>query len=159
MQWTLLNWQVQKCPFLLGFLCRKRVLVCSRSGLFNFPLLFAPANCSEIVLKIRDFRGDCLNIWLFIKKWCTSKRTFFIILIGFLFGLKSIYKTPFSFSTELFNLFKPSFLLIPNKIHLKVAPFALNIAIFSNPYAIFHKLWHPLQTRGSNLNPIFLKNQ
>ena len=35
--------------FLLGFLCRKRVLACSRNGLFNFRLLFAPANCLEIV--------------------------------------------------------------------------------------------------------------
>ena len=44
----------------------------------------------------------------------------------------SIYKTPLSSNTELFNLFKPSFLLIPHQIHLKVAPFALNVAIFSN---------------------------
>ena len=43
----------------------------------------------------------------------------------------SIYKTPLSPTTELFNLLKPSFLLIPQKIHLKVAPFVLNIAIFS----------------------------
>ena len=53
---------------LLGFLCRKRVLACSRSGLFNFRLLFAPANCLEIVSQIRDFRGDCLNFWSFLKR-------------------------------------------------------------------------------------------
>ena len=47
---------------LLGLQCRKRALACPRSGLFNFRLLFAPANCSEIVQQIRDFRGDCLNI-------------------------------------------------------------------------------------------------
>ena len=41
-----------------------------------------------------------------------------------------IYNTPLSYVTELFNLFKPSFLLIPIKIHLKVTSFALNIAIF-----------------------------
>ena len=49
-----------------------------------------------------------------------------------LFGLRSNYKTPLSSNTELFNLLKPSFLLIPHKIHLKVAPFAFNIAILSN---------------------------
>ena len=37
-----------------------RVLACSRSELFNFRLLLAPANCLEIVQQIRDFRGDCL---------------------------------------------------------------------------------------------------
>ena len=63
-----MNWQVQKWPFLLGFLCRKRVLACSRNGLFNFRLLFVPANSLEIVQQIRDFRGDCLNFSLFIKK-------------------------------------------------------------------------------------------
>ena len=41
--------KVQKCIFLLGFLCRKRFLACYRSGLFNFHLLFAPVNCLEIV--------------------------------------------------------------------------------------------------------------
>ena len=30
--------------------------------------MFAPANCLEIVKQLRDFRGDCLNFWLFIKK-------------------------------------------------------------------------------------------
>ena len=65
-----MNWQVQKWAFLLGFPCRKRVLAYSRSGLFNFGLLFAPANCLEIVWQIRDFRADCLNFWLliYIKK-------------------------------------------------------------------------------------------
>ena len=55
-----------------------------------------------------------------------------IISTGVLFELKSIYKTPLSSNTELCNLLKPSFLLLPHKIHLKVAPFAFNIAIFSN---------------------------
>ena len=41
-----------------------------------------------------------------------------------------IYNTPLSYVTELFNLFKPSFLLIPINKHLKAVPFALNIAIF-----------------------------
>ena len=63
-----MKWQVQKWAFLLGFQYRKRALACPRSGLFNFRLLFAPANYLEIVLQIRDFRGDCLNFWLFIKK-------------------------------------------------------------------------------------------
>ena len=40
-----------------------------------------------------------------------------------------IYNTPLSDVSELFNLFKPSYLLIPIKIPLKVAPFAFNIAI------------------------------
>ena len=47
---------------------QERVLVCSPSGLFDFRLLFAPTNC----LEIRNFRGDCLNFWLFIKKKCIS---------------------------------------------------------------------------------------
>ena len=63
-----MNWQVQKWAFPLGFLYRKRVLACSRSRLFNFRLLFAPANCFEIIYQIRDFRGHFLNFWLFIKK-------------------------------------------------------------------------------------------
>ena len=62
-----------------------------------------------------------------------------IISTGILFGLKSIYKTSLPPNIKLFNLFKPSFLLTPHKIHLKVAPFALNIAIFFNPYAIANK--------------------
>ena len=57
---------------LLGFLCRKRVFVCSRSGLFNLRCLFAPAKCLELFNKIRGFRGDSINIWLFIKKSCIS---------------------------------------------------------------------------------------
>ena len=39
------------------------------------------------------------------------------------------YNTPLSYVTELFNLFKLN-LLISIKIHLKVASFAFNIAIF-----------------------------
>ena len=41
-----------------------------------------------------------------------------------------IYNTALPYVTEVFNLFKPSFLLIPIKMHLKVVPFALNIAMF-----------------------------
>ena len=33
----------------LRFPMQKRVLACTRSGLFNFRLLFAPANCLETV--------------------------------------------------------------------------------------------------------------
>ena len=40
-----------------------------------------------------------------------------------------IYNTPLSYVTELCNLFKPSVLLVPIKIPLKVFPFAFNIAI------------------------------
>ena len=43
-------------------------LACSRSELFNFCLFFTPANCLEIVQQIRDFRGDCLYFWLFMRK-------------------------------------------------------------------------------------------
>ena len=42
----------------------------------------------------------------------------------------SIYKTPLSCNTELFSFFNASILLIPINEYLKVAPFALNIAIF-----------------------------
>ena len=50
----LLNRQVQRWPFLLSFLCIKRILVCSCSGLFNF----------------------CLNFWLFTKKRCSWIKSF-----------------------------------------------------------------------------------
>ena len=50
-----------KGAFSLGFLCRKRIVAYSHSGLFNFRFLFAPANCLEIVQQIRGFQGDCLN--------------------------------------------------------------------------------------------------
>ena len=36
--------------------------------MFNFRLLFAPANYLEIVYEIRDFPDDRLKFWLFIKK-------------------------------------------------------------------------------------------
>ena len=35
-----------------------------RIALFNFRLLFAPANCLEIIQQIRDFRGD-LFVYIF----------------------------------------------------------------------------------------------
>ena len=38
-----------KVSISLRFTMQKRVLACSRSGLFNFRLLFAPANCLETV--------------------------------------------------------------------------------------------------------------
>ena len=40
-----------------------------------------------------------------------------------------MYNTPLPYVTELFNLFKPSFLLKPIETHLKVATFAFNLAI------------------------------
>ena len=43
--------------------------------------------------------------------------------------------------------------------HLKVAPFALNIAMFFKEWVMVNKSWHPLQTCSSNLNQIYLKNQ
>ena len=71
----------------------------------------------------------------------------------------NIYNTPLSYVTELLNLFKPSFLLIPIKIHLKVALFAFNIAISFKEEAIVNKSRHLSQTYFSNVNPISLKNQ
>ena len=44
-------------------------------------------------------------------------------------------------------------------MHLKVAPFAFNIAIFFKEQAIVNKSWDLLQTCSPNLNPISLKNQ
>ena len=55
-----------------------------------------------------------------------------ITLIGVLFAPNSIYKTPLSSNTELFNLLATSFLLIPHKIHLKSTPFTFNIAMSFN---------------------------
>ena len=48
---------------------------------------------------------------------------------GVLFAPKSIYNTPLSSNTELFNLLTASSLLIPHKIHLKSIPVTLNIEI------------------------------
>ena len=50
-----------KVSISLRFPMQKIVLAYCRGGLFNFRLLFAPANCLENVQQIRDFRGDCLN--------------------------------------------------------------------------------------------------
>ena len=55
-----------------------------------------------------------------------------ITSIGVLFTPKSIYKTPLTFNTELFNLLTTSFLLIPHKIHLESTPFTFNIALLFN---------------------------
>ena len=90
----------------------------------------------------------CINIFLLIKffPWIfvsliidakinasgirTSKCTFSFYFNWCFFWTKiHIYNTPLSYATELFNLFKPSFLLKTFKIHLKVTPFVLNIAI------------------------------
>ena len=87
-----MNWQVQKWAFLLDFLCRIRVLACSCSGLFNFHLLFAPGNCLEIVSQIRDFRGDCLNFWLFIKKKMQAKENERVIWF-WIFTRKCYYRS------------------------------------------------------------------
>ena len=76
-----------------------------------------------------------INIRINISKASTSNITFFYYFNGIAFNwcftrIKiNIYNTPLSHVTKLFNLFKPSFLLIPIKIHLNVFPFAFNIAI------------------------------
>ena len=46
---------------------------------------------------------------------------------GVLFAPKSIYKTPLSSNTELFNLLTASSLLKFHKLHLKSTPFTFNI--------------------------------
>ena len=72
-----------------------------------------------------------INIRINISKIRTIKNTFCYYLKWCFIWIKiHIYNTLLSYVTELFNLFEPSFLLIPIKIHLKVAPFAFNIAIF-----------------------------
>ena len=66
-----------------------------------------------------------------MSKISTAKSTsFYYFNWCFIWAKIHIYNTPLSYVTELFNLFKPSFLLIPIKIHLKVARFAFNIAIY-----------------------------
>ena len=49
-----------------------------------------------------------------------------------------------SYVTESLNLFNALFLLIPAKVHLKVTPFALNIAIFlmNEPLLINHDIYY-----------------
>ena len=65
-----------------------------------------------------------------ISKISTTKSPFFYYSNWCFIRTKiHIYNTPLSYVTELFNPFKPSFLLISIKIHLKVSPFAFNIAI------------------------------
>ena len=56
------------------------------------------------------------SIFFYYFDWCFIRTKIYI------------YNTPLWYVTELLNLFKPSFLLIPIKIHLKVDPFAFNIA-------------------------------
>ena len=54
-----------------------------------------------------------------------------ITSIGVSIGLKSVFTILlYDYVTELCKFFNVSFLLIPINKHLKVAPFALNIAIF-----------------------------
>ena len=67
---------------------------------------------------------DCIHSFLYI----TEKKYYFNWC--FIWIKIHIYNAPLSYVTELFNLFKPSFLLTPIKTHLKVAPFVLNIAMF-----------------------------
>ena len=50
-----------------------------------------------------------------------------------------IYNTPLSRVTELFNFSNTSFILLPIKIHVKVVPFALNIAISFKELVIVNK--------------------
>ena len=96
-----------------------------------FPWVFVPLliNYRLNVSKISDTKCAFFNYF----NWC------------FIWAKIHIYNTPLSYVTELFNLFKPSFLLIPIKIHLKVTPFALNIAIFFKEYAILNKSRHLLK--------------
>ena len=54
-----------KMSISLRFHMQKMDFSVFRIALFNFRLLFAPANCLEIIQQIRDFRGDCL-----LKKRC-----------------------------------------------------------------------------------------
>ena len=74
-----MNWQVQKLAFLLDCLCRKRVLACSSSRLFNFRLLLAPANCLTnqrfsgrlfklLIVYIKKVYSVCLLLFLFRTK-------------------------------------------------------------------------------------------
>ena len=66
-----------------------------------------------------------------VSKISTTKLTFFNYFNWcFIWAKIHIYNTPLSYVTELFNFFNASFLLIPINKHLKVAPFALNVAIF-----------------------------
>ena len=53
-----------------------------------------------------------------------------ITSMAVLFAPKSVYKTPLSSNTELFNLLTASPLLMLHKIHLKSTPFTFNIAMF-----------------------------
>ena len=81
-----------------------------------------------------------INIRINISKVGTTKSTFFYYFNWcFIWTKTQIYNTPLSYVIELFNLFKPSFLLIPIKIHLNVVPFASNIAISFKELAIVNK--------------------
>ena len=74
-----MNWQVQKLAFLLDCLCRKRVLACPSSRLFNFRLLLAPANC----LTNQRFSGRLFKLFIvYIKK------VYSVCLLLFLFRTK-----------------------------------------------------------------------
>ena len=70
-----------------------------------------------------------LNVRINVSKISTKSTFFYYFNWCFIRTKIHIYKTPLSYVTELFNLLNASFLLIPIKIRLKVAPFALNIAV------------------------------
>ena len=60
-----------------------------------------------------------------------TKSTFFYYFNWcFIWAAIHIYNTLLSYVTELINFFNALFLLIPINEHIKVAPFALSIAIF-----------------------------
>ena len=100
-----------------------------------------------------------INTRLNVSKLSTTKNNFFYYYFSWCFIWTKIYidNTPLSYVTELFNIFSVWFLLILIKIHLKVAPFALYIAIYFKEWAIVNQSWHLLQTCSSNLNSISLK--
>ena len=90
-----------------------------------FPLIFIPF---------------FINIGINVSKISTTESTFFFYFNWCFIRTKiHIYNTPLSYATELFNLCKPSFLLIPIKIHLKVFPYAFNITISSKEQATGNK--------------------
>ena len=81
-----------------------------------------------------------INIRINVSKISTTKYIFFYYFNWcFIWTKLHIYNTLLSRVTELINHFNASFLLIPIKIHLKVSPFALNIAISFKELVILNK--------------------
>ena len=88
----------------------------------------------------RVFVSLFINTRINVSKISTTKSTFFYYFNWcFICTKMNIYTIPLSRVTELFNHFNASFLLIPIKIHLKVAPFALNIATSFKELALANK--------------------